>query len=278
MRLDTSRGPWYPEASGLRGRAMAETDGKRGNGSLAGGLFFLAIGIVVSTYLAASAWERVKMRPPDRTIQVTGSAKKRIASDRIEWKAEIVTIDANRTTAYHALAGHVKAAIAYLAAQGVKEGEIQVGAATVEEVWDTEYVGTGAERIQRRVFRGFKTSQGVSVDSPDVERVERVSREITVLLEQGVPISSSEPAYFYSKAGDLKIEMLAEAARDARTRAENILEKAGGSKIGKLRAADMGVININPANSTATSWEGNNDTSSLEKDIITIVHVTFELE
>jgi hypothetical protein len=93
-----------------------------------------------------------------------------------------------------------------------------------------------------------------------------------------VPISSSEPAYFYSKAGDLKIEMLAEAARDARTRAENILEKAGGSKIGKLRAADMGVININPANSTATSWEGNNDTSSLEKDIITIVHVTFELE
>ncbi len=40
----------------------------------------------------------------------------------------------------------------------------------------------------------------------------------------------------------------------------------------------MGVINVNPANSTETSWEGNNDTTSLEKDIITIVHVTFELE
>ena len=40
----------------------------------------------------------------------------------------------------------------------------------------------------------------------------------------------------------------------------------------------MGVINVNPANSTETSWEGNNDTTSLDKDIITIVYVTFELE
>jgi hypothetical protein len=40
----------------------------------------------------------------------------------------------------------------------------------------------------------------------------------------------------------------------------------------------MGVININPPNSRETSWQGNNDTSSLQKDIITIVHATFELE
>ena len=36
-------------------------------------------------------------------------------------------------------------------------------------------------------------------------------------------------------------------------------------------------ININPANSTATHWQGNNDKTSLEKDVITIVHLTFEL-
>ena len=38
------------------------------------------------------------------------------------------------------------------------------------------------------------------------------------------------------------------------------------------------VININPANSTQGSWDGNNDTTSLEKDIITIIHATYELE
>jgi hypothetical protein len=40
----------------------------------------------------------------------------------------------------------------------------------------------------------------------------------------------------------------------------------------------MGIININPANSTETSSEGNNDRTSLEKDIITIVRAEFELE
>ena len=40
----------------------------------------------------------------------------------------------------------------------------------------------------------------------------------------------------------------------------------------------MGIININPANVTRTSTEGNNDTSALEKDIITIVHAEFEVK
>ena len=40
----------------------------------------------------------------------------------------------------------------------------------------------------------------------------------------------------------------------------------------------MGIININPADSTETSEEGNNDTTSYEKDIITIVHAEFELD
>jgi len=108
--------------------------------------------------------------------------------------------------------------------------------------------------------------------------VERVSREVTDLLDQGVSIESSAPAYYYTKLGDLKIEMLASASKDARTRAENIVKSAGGASVGKLMGADMGVINVNPANSTETSWEGNNDTSTLEKDIITIVHITYELK
>ncbi len=40
----------------------------------------------------------------------------------------------------------------------------------------------------------------------------------------------------------------------------------------------MGIININPANSTETSHEGNNDRSSFEKDILTIVRAELELD
>ena len=72
--------------------------------------------------------------------------------------------------------------------------------------------------------------------------------------------------------------MLAAAGKDARARADNILKNTGGAKVGRLLAADMGIININPANSTETSNEGNNDRTSYEKDIITIVRAEFELE
>ena len=71
--------------------------------------------------------------------------------------------------------------------------------------------------------------------------------------------------------------MLARAAKNARTRALKIVQSAGGGALGKLWSADMGVINVNPANSTATSWEGNNDKTSYEKDIITIVRLSFGL-
>ena len=91
-------------------------------------------------------------------------------------------------------------------------------------------------------------------------------------------VSSDAPRYFYTRLGELKVEMLAEAGKDARARADNIIKSAGGASIGKLLKTDMGIININPANSTQTSEEGNNDTASLDKDIITIVHAEFELE
>jgi hypothetical protein len=257
---------------------MADPKTEHAGALLTPGLLFLAVGLVVSTFLAASAWERVKTRPPERTITVTGSAKKRILSDQIEWSAEVLTQNLDRTAAYQALAADTKRATEYLAAQGVKADELRVGAVAVEERNETEYVGTGLERVEHTVFKGFVARRGLTVRSGDVARIEKVSSDITSLLEQGVNITSYAPNYYYTRIGELKIEMLAEASADARARAAKILEKAGGAAIGKLRAADMGVININPANSTSTSWDGNNDTSSLEKDILTIVHVTFELE
>jgi hypothetical protein len=242
------------------------------------GRIALGVGLIGATYIAASAWERVKTRPRDRTIEVTGSARKRIVSDLIEWTGAIETQHpTDRTAAYRTLRAHVEATRAYLVAQGIKEDEIFPSSVDVAPIYETEVDGNGADRVEKQVFKGYRTRQAISVRSNDVKRVERVSREVTQLLEQGVPVTSSAPRYFYTKLGELKIAMLAEAAHDARTRAENMVGAAGGAALSRLREADMGVINVNAANSTSTSWEGNNDTTSLDKDVITIVHVTYEL-
>jgi len=242
------------------------------------GLLGVGVALVLATYIASSTWERVRVRPVVRTIQVTGSAKKRIVSDFIEWSATVEANAEDRTGTYRILHDNAKRTQEFLIKHGVPADQIWLSSASVEPSYETEYHGTGDNRIEKQVKKGFDGVQEIKVRSNDVALVEKMSREVTELLEQGVTVSSDAPEYFYTKLGDVKIEMLAEASRDARTRADNIVASAGGAEIGALRTADMGVINVNPANSTEGSWDGNNDTSSLEKDIITIVHATFELK
>jgi hypothetical protein len=238
----------------------------------------IAIAVIAATYIGASRWEHVRNKPKERSLKVTGSAKKRILSDLAEWSATITVVDNDRTAAYRSVHEQMGKTRAFLASKGFKDDQVRASSVVVNELNEIETVGTGEQRIERKVFKGYRVMQAVSSRSTDGPKVERISREVTDLLEQGVNIESSAPAYIYTKLGDLKIEMLASASKDARTRADNIVKSAGGAGIGKLMGADMGVINVNPANSTETSWEGNNDTSSLEKDIITIVHITYQLK
>ena len=146
-----------------------------------------SVAFVVATIIGASTWERTKTRPKGRTIEVTGSAKKRIVSDQIEWSASLETQNMDRTVAYRTLAGHVRTALGYLAEQGIKNDEIRVASASVQEVHQTEYSGSGDDRVQREIFKGYRTSQTITVRSGDVPRVERISRGSPSSWSAGFP-------------------------------------------------------------------------------------------
>ncbi|RYD39709.1 MAG: SIMPL domain-containing protein [Verrucomicrobiaceae bacterium] len=246
--------------------------------------FALSLGLVGSTYIAASTWRDVRKQPEKNNIRITGSAKKRIVSDLIQWSATIEGKGSDRTAAYVSLKDGTEKVVAFLKAQGIKSDSIKTQSAHISEEFeilreDKVLPGTTVPvRTEIRKSVGFRAIQVVSVSSPDVPQIEKASREITSLLEQGVFVSSNSPNYYYTRLGELKLEMLAEAAKDARSRAENILRSAGNTGIGQLVDSSMGIININPANSTETSTEGNNDTSSYEKDIITIVRAEYEVK
>ncbi|MBP7948672.1 MAG: SIMPL domain-containing protein [Verrucomicrobiales bacterium] len=239
--------------------------------------------MVWATAIAANTWHRVRTQPDRQIMRVTGSATKRIQSDLIEWTADLKSQDADRTAAYRKLSEFTVKAVAFLKSQGIKAEEIKPQSSMISEdyetVEETEVLPNTNTPLRRnkRVLKGHTASQSILVTSSDVALVEKASREITSLLEQGVDVNSQAPRYHYTKLGELKVEMLAAAAADARSRAEQILTAAGKTKPGRLLSADMGIININPANSTATSVEGNNDKSSFEKDIITVIRAQFEV-
>jgi len=115
------------------------------------------------------------------------------------------------------------------------------------------------------------------VRSNDVQKIAQVAREATELINQGILIESNSPQYYYTQIGDLKIEMLGEAAKDAKVRAERIASSTGNS-IGSVRSAKMGVLQITAADSTEVSDSGVYNTSTIEKDMTAVVNIGFAVD
>src|SRR6185295_17594261 len=96
----------------------------------------------------------------------------------------------DRTEAYKQLRDEVAKSVAYLKAQGVKAEEISPSSVNFQQLFDTVYEGKGQDRIEKQVPKDFQTTQTIVIRSTDVTRIERVSREISQLLDQGVSVTS----------------------------------------------------------------------------------------
>ena len=130
---------------------------------------------------------------------------------------------------------------------------------------------------QTGVVAGYRVSQSISVRLTDPKAIEELARDAGSLAGQGIPIEAPSPQFIYTKLAELRIAMMGEATKDARARAEVIAE-AAGSKVGSVRSASTGVVQITPRFSTEVSDYGMNDVTSIEKDITTVVKVTFALK
>jgi uncharacterized protein len=98
------------------------------------------------------------------------------------------------------------------------------------------------------------------------------------LINMGIELYSLQPRYYNTKLAELKLEMLAEATKDAKSRAEKISENAG-THLGRLRKADMGVFQITGKNSAEDySFGGTFNTSSREKTASITVNLDFGVE
>jgi uncharacterized protein len=230
----------------------------------------LAVANVVCVLIFSWAWMHVKAEA--KAISVTGSAKRAIVSDLILWSARVSATNADLAKAYETLRGSTEKTLAYLKAQGVNEKELTVSSIETVRRRAKDAKGNETEQVV-----AYELSQHVSVRSADVARVADVARRITGLIKEGVMLDSDAPRYLYTKLADLKVDMLAEATKDATTRAKQIAGNSGAD-LGAILDARMGVMQINPIHSTDASGTGNNDTTSLDKEITAIVAARFALK
>ncbi|MDF3057561.1 MAG: hypothetical protein K0R17_1776 [Rariglobus sp.] len=227
----------------------------------------LAAGLCFASVTFTNAWTRIS---EDQVINVTGSARKDVRSDLGLWRAGFSSSAATLPEAHARSKADLAQVELFLRAAGQQNYVIRP--VQVAELF--ERIKTPEGEISRS--SGYSIRQNIEVRSDRPEALPDLARDAARLLEHGVTLASESIEFIYTKAGEAKIEMMGEAAKDARTRAGQIATQ-GGRALKELRNARMGVVQINPLYSSATSWEGNNDTSSLEKTITTTVTATFSL-
>ena len=202
------------------------------------------------------------------------------------WSGAIAAKDANLVKAYDTLKSASDKVRAFFITNGIPASEITLSAITTTRRYHQEVVNATGQGegdapakpvvITTDKIDSYTLTQSISIGSADMGKVPAVARAVTDLIKDGIEIDSEQPRYLYTKLSELKINMLADATKDATLRAEQIVNNANG-RLGKLVEARMGVMQITPKGVSATSGEGINDTTSYEKEITAIVSARFEV-
>jgi len=210
------------------------------------------------------------------TINVTGLGESNFTSDLIVWDGNFSRNSSDIQTAYANLEKDRKAVTEYLESKGIPASQLVFNAVTTNPQYRQNYSDDG--RYLGQTFTGYQLNQSLQIESKEVEKVEKISREITELLNQGIAFYSQQPRYYYTELESLKLEMIAKATEDARVRAEKIAENSG-SKLDDLISANMGVFQITGQNSGEDySWGGAFNTSSKNKTASITMKLVFDVD
>ena len=234
------------------------------------GLAALSLALVVSSFVGANAIRN--FRQANDALIVTGSAKRPIRADYVVWQVSVSSQQPTTQAAYRELKSQAERLQSYLKEQQVPDSAITLNAIETRAIPAVDFNGRETGKTL-----AYNLSQRFEVRSSEVDRITQLSQKATDLINDGVSLVSEPPQYLYTQLSKVRVEMVAEATKDAKARAEAIAQSTG-SRVGAVRSAETGVFQITSRNSTDVSDSGLYDTSSIDKDITAVVSVKFGME
>ncbi len=210
------------------------------------------------------------------TIVVTGLAEKDFNSDLIVWSGTYARKSFDLKDAYSTLKNDENAIRSYLLKKGIAAGNMQFSSVMINKEFSQQTNANGQYMSQE--FTGYNLMQIVTIESSEVDKVDKISREVAELIQSGIEFNSNPPMFYNTKLNEVKMELLGKASADARARAETIAKNAGSS-LGELKKATMGVFQITGKNSNeAYSYGGAFNTSNKYKTGSITIKMEFEAD
>ena len=230
------------------------------------------LGIIIgASFLIAALFGVItvfRIRAVSDSVSVTGSAKMQVTSDQAKWTSNISRSVRESTLreGYSQIARDLTLTKTFLTGQGITAEEMIISPVSMMEIYQQNQ---GVEKL-------YTLSQTITVQSPDVAKITTSANNAAQIINQGVLFSTLSVEYFYSKLPEARISLLSLAIDDAKARAAE-LAKNSGRRVGSLRSASSGVVQVQSLNSTDISDYGMYDTSQIEKQITVTVKTNFSL-
>lgn len=226
---------------------------------------FLVLGLSIIIAALVFGFFFYQTRSSRDYVQVLGAATEGFESDIVKWNVtfEENTDLVNMRDGYRNIQEKRDRLTNILNSKGILEGDINSNPITTQKRWDRN-----GEVV------GYSLNQSLFIISSEVEEIEQLALNPDELLDQDIFFQVSSLEYFYSEIDNLKKDLLALATRNARERAEKILQESG-HKPGKMIWSQAGVFQIIEPYSTEVQSYGMYNTSSRKKEIKVTVHAQF---
>lgn len=226
----------------------------------------LALGLIVGACIGAYAFLHVHAM--DNTLAVTGSASTEAVADSAKW-----TVSASRSAfeggvpaAQERIGQDTKIILAFFEKAGIESNDTQVSPVSVDQEYSSD----------ANAPRRYNVRVQITVQSKDPKHIEALSKEISALAEKGVVVSANPPEYYISSLPEIRVELIGKAVQDARERAKSIAGSVG-QRVGALKSASSGVVQVMAPNSVDVSDYGSYDTSTIDKKVMVTARAVFLL-
>lgn len=231
----------------------------------------LAIGLFGSCMYVSSTF--TKLKNADKTIEVKGFSEQKIVSDIVVWSGNLVARSAHISEAFGKLEAGKSQVLGFLSDEDIKTDQINMAPVVKDTIFKMDEKGNPTNNPESYVLR-----QKFTVTSGDVYKISALAVKIDQLNTQGIEFESARPDFFFSseKLNQVKVDLLGEATKSARERAQQLAANSG-SGVGQLVSARQGIFQVTAENSTDMSDYGVYDTSTIDKVVKIVVTLSYTI-
>lgn len=204
----------------------------------------LSLSLLVGLYLAGQQIGQgtARFRADNRSLIVKGLAEQEVKADLATWNIAFRRAGNDYAQLQSEIKADKEAVQAFLTKQGFTPAEVQQQPTRTVDKLTNEYSNNQGEDKARFILTGKYT-----VKSKNVDQVATALGHLDELQAQGILLDSdggANPSYALTNFNDqLRPLLLDQATANAKVTAEQMAKKMG-VKVGKLRSANQGVIQI----------------------------------